>query len=140
MPKQPRLAVLRLQRTCRAIGSPFSRGFKVAKRKLKQPGENKVGWKRTVFILLTEQVGLALALAPFVYNELGYIGATLMYLGVACLGYYTNMILFKFKRDNEGVTSICDVASIIDGARGKISILVLLSLCVTVSSLVFFSP
>lgn len=132
VPRQPGLAFLRMRRTCRAIATPISHGFKAAKQKLKEPRDDKVGWKRTVFVLLTEQVGLALGLAPYVYNELGYIGATLMYAGVACLGYYTNMILFRFKRDNESVTSICDVAGIVYGEVGKIVTLMLFALCATV--------
>lgn len=133
MPGQPRPVFFRLKSTCRAIGGPFSRGFKIAERKMKQHGDDTVGWKRTVFILLTEQIGLALGLAPFVYNELGYIGATLTYLAAAGLGSYTNMALFGFKRDHGEVTSICDIARIISGGAGGILSLVLLTLCATVS-------
>lgn len=131
----PRSDQPRWKKACKAISRPFIHSYRVTKHILGQEGDGKVGWKRTTFILLTEQVGLALGLAPFVYNQLGYVGATFVCITVAVLAFYTNMILFKFKKDNIALTSICELAAKLLGNLGRIITLTFLTLCSAVSPL-----
>lgn len=119
----------------RVATRPLKDYTKMAIQRMKTKGDKKLGWKRTTFVLLTEQVGLALGLAPHIFARLGLYWAVVTYCSVAAIAFFTNIVLWQLKLKHPEVVSICDVGEKLFGRVGKFATLVLFGLCSIVSTL-----
>ena len=117
----------------RVAARPLRDYTKMAIQLAKTKGDKKVGWKRTTFVLLTEQVGLALGLAPHVFARLGLYWGVVTYCSVAAIAFFTNIVLWRLKLEHPRITSICDMGEKLFGRFGMFATLILFGLCSIVS-------
>ncbi|KAH7374736.1 transmembrane amino acid transporter protein-domain-containing protein [Plectosphaerella cucumerina] len=76
----------------------------------------------TVFILMTNQIGLGFLSLPGVLRTLGLIPGIIAVVGIGCLSWYTAYELFQFFRRYPSVINVVDMAKIVGGRRFEVVI------------------